>query len=90
MVQMMEFVKDEKIVSTLMFTKMRSQNYLREHLDLVVHKFAQPFYTIDTFPYDNVITSWTNEKTRKGVLDLVAHWSKQSLVYMMSIRLSFG
>jgi len=39
-------------------------------------KFAQPFYTIDTFPYDNAITSWTNEKTRKGVLALVAHWSK--------------
>jgi hypothetical protein len=58
-------------------------------LDLVVHKFAQPFYTIDTFPYDNAITSWTNEKIRKGVLALVAHWSKQSLVSTMPTSLSF-
>jgi hypothetical protein len=69
---------------------MISQNQLCEYLGLVVHKFAQLFYTNDTFPYDNAITSWTNEKTRKGVLALVAHWSKQSLVSMMSTSLSFG
>jgi hypothetical protein len=30
--------------------------------------FAQPFYIVDTFPYDDVIIGWTNEKKRKGLL----------------------
>ncbi len=65
MVQNMGIVQNEKSVSILTFMKMRLQNRLCEHLDLVVHMFAQLFYTIDTFPYDDVTIIWTNKKTRK-------------------------
>jgi hypothetical protein len=64
-VQNMGFVQDEKNVSILMFMNMKLQNWLCEHLDLVVHMFAQLFYTINTFPYDDAIIIWTNKKTRK-------------------------
>jgi hypothetical protein len=30
--------------------------------------FAQPFYTMDVFAYDDAITIWTTEKSRKGFL----------------------
>ncbi len=30
--------------------------------------FAQPFYTVDTFPYDDAITTWTEEKASRGLL----------------------
>jgi hypothetical protein len=30
--------------------------------------FAQPFYIVDTFPYDDVITALTNEKETRGLL----------------------
>jgi hypothetical protein len=35
---------------------------------MVVWMFAQPFYTIDTFPYDDAITTWTQERARRGLL----------------------
>jgi hypothetical protein len=65
MVQNIGFVQDEKNISILTFMKMRLQNQLCEHLDLVVHMFAQLFYTIDTFPYNDAIIVWTDKKTRK-------------------------
>jgi hypothetical protein len=64
----MGFAEDDKIFSTLTFMKTGLRNRLCEHLDLVVHMFAQPFYTIDTFPYDDAITTWTDEKERRCLL----------------------
>jgi hypothetical protein len=48
--------------------KTRLQNQFCEHLDLVVHMFAQLFYTVDIFLYDDVIRIWINAKARKGIL----------------------
>ncbi len=48
--------------------KIGLQNRLYEYLDLVVLMFAQPFYTIDTFPYDDAIMAWIDEKEKKGLL----------------------
>ncbi len=53
---------------TLTFMKTKLQNRLCEHLDLVVRMFTQPFYTVDTFPYDDAIMAWTDEKERRGLL----------------------
>jgi hypothetical protein len=39
--------------------------------------FAQLFYTIDTFPYDNVMTIWINKKNKKRSFGLMCyghHW----------------
>ncbi len=68
MIQIMGFVKNERTFSTLIFMKTRLWNRLCEHLGMVVMMFAQPFYTIDTFPYDDAITTWTHEKVKKGLL----------------------
>jgi hypothetical protein len=67
-VQIMGFVEDERIFSTLMFIKTRLHIQLCEHLDLVVCMFAQPFHIVDIFPYDNTITPCINEKVKRGLL----------------------
>jgi hypothetical protein len=67
-IQIMGFVENERTFSTCTFMKTRLWNHLCEHLDMVVQMFAQPFYTIDTFPYDDAITTWTHEKARRGLL----------------------
>jgi hypothetical protein len=64
----MGFVEDDKTFSTLTIMKTRLRNRLCEHLELVVQMFAQPFYTIDTFPYDDAITPWIEEKASKGLM----------------------
>lgn len=48
MVQIMGFVEDEKTFPTLVFMK-KLWNWLCEHLNLVIHMYAQPFYTIIIF-----------------------------------------
>jgi hypothetical protein len=55
--QIMGSTKDERNFSNLTFMKTRLWNRLCEHLDLVVCIFAQPFYSIDIFPYDDVTTT---------------------------------
>jgi hypothetical protein len=67
-VQIMGSVEDERTYSTLTFMKTRLRNKICEHLDLVVCMFAQPFYIVDSFPYNDAIIAWTNEKARKGLL----------------------
>ncbi len=56
-VQIMGSMEDENTFSTFMFMKTKLQNQFCQHLDLVVCMFAQPFYMINTFPYDDAITA---------------------------------
>lgn len=65
MAQIMGFVEDEKTLSTLVFMK-KIWNWLCEHLNLVIHMYAQPFYTITIFFYKDAITTWIKKKTQKG------------------------
>jgi hypothetical protein len=48
--------------------KTRLQNYLCEHLDLVVQMFTQFFYIVDTFLYNDAIIAWIEEKTKRSLL----------------------
>ncbi len=56
-VQIMGSGEDENTFSTLTFMKTKLYNRLCEQLVLVVCMFAQPFYIINTFPYDVAITA---------------------------------
>jgi hypothetical protein len=67
-VQITSFVKNKRTFPTLIFIKTRLWNRLCEHLDLVVQMFAQPFYIINAFAYDDAIITWIEEKTRRGLL----------------------
>ncbi len=64
----MGFVEDERTFLTLTFMKIRLWNKLYEHLNLVVCMFAELLYIIDSFPYNDVITIWTNEKVKRGLM----------------------
>ncbi len=39
-----------------------------EHLDLMVCMFAQLFYDVDIFLYDNAITTWIEDEAKRGLL----------------------
>ncbi len=87
-VQIMGSVEDEKTFSTLTFMKTKLQNQLCEHLNLVVCMFAQPFYMIHTFPYDDVIMAQIDEK-EKGSFSLM-FFGKQPQFSMMTISCALG
>jgi len=71
MVEIMGFVENKRMFLTLTFMKARLQNKLCEHLDLVIHIYAQPLYTIDTFLTDVAITTWIDEKATRGLFGLI-------------------
>ena len=62
-VQVLGSVEDERTFNSLSFLKSKLRNQLTTHLDLVVHMFAQDFYTLKTFPYQVAISDW---KTQRG------------------------
>ena len=60
-------VEDERTFSTLSFMKSKLRNRLRGHMDTCVKLFSQSFFTLETFPITKAISSWREERTRKGV-----------------------
>jgi hypothetical protein len=46
MVHIIGSVEDEKCLSTLTFMKSKLHNWLTTHLPIVVHMFAQQFYSL--------------------------------------------
>jgi len=65
-VPIIEFVEEKRKISNLTFIKTRLWNQLYEHMDLMVCRFAELFYTIDMTMNDDVITTfinwWENKK----------------------------
>jgi hypothetical protein len=68
-IQIMGSTEDERTFSTLTFMNTRLWNQLYEHLDLVFRMFVQPFYIVDTFSYDDAITTWI-----EGKIGSLAQW----------------
>lgn len=52
--------------STLAFMKSKLRNRLNDHLDLVMHMFAQKFYTLEKTLYIDAIQLWKAAKVRHG------------------------
>ncbi len=50
-VQIMGTMEDERTFNNMTFYEDKLYNKLCEHLDLVVHMYAQPFYAIYNYPY---------------------------------------
>jgi hypothetical protein len=55
MVMVLGSMENECCFSTLSFMKSKLWNWLTTHFDLVVNMFAQNHYTLDTFPFGDVI-----------------------------------
>jgi hypothetical protein len=51
-------VEDERAFSTVSFVKGKLRNKLVEHLPLCVKMFTQKFYTLRSFPYQEVVDIW--------------------------------
>jgi hypothetical protein len=51
-------MENECYFSTLFFMKSKLWNQLTTHLNLVVNMFAHIHYTLDTFPFGDVIKDW--------------------------------
>jgi hypothetical protein len=59
-------MEDEHTFSTLGFMKLKLRNRLGSHLDMCVKVFVQQFYNQGTFPYQQAITHWRNERDRRS------------------------
>ncbi len=57
-VQIIGNVEDEICFSTLTFMKSKLCNRFIIHLPIVVHMFAQQFYTLEKFSYVECIEQW--------------------------------
>jgi hypothetical protein len=55
MVQIIGSMKDERCLLTPAFMKSKPHNKLTTHLPIVVHMFAEQFYTLENFPYAECI-----------------------------------
>jgi hypothetical protein len=55
-------VEDERCFSSLKFLKSYQRNRLGKHLPLVVRMFGQRYYSLEDFPYSEVIDSWRQAK----------------------------
>ncbi len=64
MVSMLRFVKDERIFSMLAFMKDKFHSKLSLHLNTIICMFAQEFYIQESFPYQEAITAWKDQKVR--------------------------
>ena len=60
--QIMGSVEDERVFSTLSFTKMKMRNKLTDHLDLTVCMFCQKHWRLDNFPFDDAFVAWKQVK----------------------------
>jgi hypothetical protein len=54
-------VEDERTFSTLLFMKNKLQNRLLTHLPTTIAMHAQPFYSLDDFPYDAEYEHWISK-----------------------------
>jgi hypothetical protein len=63
-VQVLGNVEDERTFNSLPFLKSKLRIRLTTHLDLVVHMFAQDFYTLKIFPYQVAILDWKAQRGR--------------------------
>jgi len=59
-------VEDERTFSTLSFMKSKLRNRLGGHVDTCVKLFSQEFFTLETFPMNKAISSWREERSRRG------------------------
>ncbi len=64
MVFVLRFVEDEQTFSMLAFMKDKLHNKLGLHLDKTIHMFAQEFYTLESFPNQEAITTWKDQKVQ--------------------------
>jgi hypothetical protein len=60
-VQIINNIEDEGTFSTLIFMKLKVQNWLVEHLDITICIFVQDFCTKNTFLFQTTIVDWNGE-----------------------------
>lgn len=60
-------MEDERTFSTLNFMKSKLHNRLSGHIDTCVKLFSQDFFTLKSFPVSKAISSWREERLRRGI-----------------------
>jgi len=60
------FVEDERCINFDTFSKNKVWNRLNNHLEQVVSMYAQKFFTLNNFPYEDTYEMWSNVQSRNG------------------------
>ncbi len=61
-VQVLGSIENECCLSVVAFMKNKLRNRLTCHLDLCLCFYAQQFYNIENFPYEEAMTLWKNKR----------------------------
>ncbi len=56
----------ERCINFVTFSKNKVWNRLNNHLELVVSMYAQKFFTLNNFPYEDTYEMWSNVQSRNG------------------------
>jgi len=59
-VHVFSFVEDEQCFNYVAFLKNKVRNKLNNHFQLVVSMYAQIFFTLHKFPYEDTYEIWSN------------------------------
>jgi hypothetical protein len=65
-VQVLSSMEDERIFSTISFSKLKLRNCLSEHLAACVGIYNQKFFTFETFLFDKVYSEWHEDQKRQS------------------------
>ena len=60
--QVLGSVEDGRPIRSLSFLKIKLGNRPTTHLDLVIHIYAQDFYTLNTLPHQVSISDWKAQR----------------------------
>jgi hypothetical protein len=66
MLSMLGSIEDEQTFSTFAYMKDKFHNRLGLHLDKTIHMFPQKFFIQNSFPYQEAITTWKDQKVWIG------------------------
>ncbi len=61
-------IEDEWTFSMLVFMKDKLCNKLCMHLDTIVYMFTKEIYIQESYPYQEVILAWKDQKVQIGVV----------------------
>ncbi len=66
MVHVLGFVEDEGCFNFVAFLKNKVRNKLNNHFQLIVSMYAQKFFTLHNFPYEDTYEMWSNVQLVNG------------------------
>jgi hypothetical protein len=71
MVHVFGSIEDEQYFSYIAFLNKKMWNRLNNHLQLVISMYAQKFFTLHNFPYEDTYEMWFNVQSQMAKANML-------------------